>query len=109
MSFLNIKDPKKRDVIVADYLAMVKILQQRNLNEKAKDLARDENLNEMFNPVVQSTKESTEAIRRELAPLREEVKKLNENLAAKQAKLDQDVMLPSTTDLTIVEHYLGNT
>ena len=52
MSFINIKDPKKRDAVIADYLATVKRLQQRNLNEKAQDLARDENLKEMFNPVV---------------------------------------------------------
>ena len=81
MSFLNIKDPKKRDAVVADYLATVKRLQQRNLNEKAQDLARDENLKEMFNPVVQSTAKSTEAITKVLIPLREEVKHLNENLA----------------------------
>ena len=60
MSFFNIKDPKKRDAVVADYLATVKRLQQRNLNEKAQDLARDENLKEIFNPVVQSTAKSTE-------------------------------------------------
>ena len=30
MSFFNIKDPKKRDAVVADYLATVKRLQQRN-------------------------------------------------------------------------------
>ena len=47
MSFLNIKDPKKRDAVVADYLATVKRIQQRDLNEKVQDLARDENLMEM--------------------------------------------------------------
>ena len=46
MSFLNIKDPKKRDAVVADYLATVKRIQQRNLNEKAQALARDEDLKE---------------------------------------------------------------
>ena len=40
MSFIDIKDPKKRDAIVADYLATVKKIQQRNLNERAQDLAR---------------------------------------------------------------------
>jgi len=90
MSFLNITDPKKRDAVVADYLATVKRLQQRNLNEKAQDLARDENLKEMFNPIVQSTAKSTEAITKELIPLREEVKHLNENLAVKKEKLGDD-------------------
>ena len=113
MSFLNIKDPKKRDATVADYLATVKRLQQRNLDVKAKDLANNEELNKMFNPVVQSTAKSTEAITRELAPLREEVKHLNENLAAAKEKLDDDTMLSSSpssskpsSDLNVLERYL---
>ena len=109
MSFLNIKDPKKRDAVVADYLATVKRLQQRNLNEKAQDLARDENLKEMFSPVVQSTAKSTEAITKELIPLREEVKHLNENLAATKEKLDDNTMLSSpssSSDLNVLERYL---
>ena len=53
MSFLNIEDPKKRDAIVADYLAMVKRLQKENLYEKTQDyLVRKDELKEMFNPVV---------------------------------------------------------
>ena len=79
MSFLNIKDPKKRDAVITDYLATVKRLQQQNLNEKAQDLARDENLKEMFNPVIHSTAKSTKAITKELILLREEVKHLNKN------------------------------
>ena len=71
MSFLNINDPKKRDAVVADYLATVKRIRHRNLNEKAQDLVQDEYLKELFNPVVQSTEKSTEAITREPAPLRE--------------------------------------
>ena len=44
MSFIYIKDPKKRDAIVADYLATVKKIQQRNLNERAQDLVRQDDL-----------------------------------------------------------------
>ena len=109
MSFLNITDPKKRDAVVADYLATVKRLQQRNLNEKAQDLARNENLNEMFNPVVQSTVKSTEAITKELIPLREEVKHLNENLAAAKEKLDDSTRLSSpsssSSDFNMLDRY----
>ena len=52
MSFLNITDPKKRDSIVDDYLANVKSLQHRDINERAQDLARQYDLNRMFEPVV---------------------------------------------------------
>ena len=68
MSFFNIKDPRKRDALVEDYLATVNRIRQRNLNEKAQDLARDEDLTGLFNPVVQSTEKSTEAITREMVP-----------------------------------------
>ena len=118
MSFFNIKDPKKRDAVVADYLATVKRIRQQNLNEKAQDLARDEDLKEIFNPVVQSTEKSTEAITRELAPLREEVKHLNENLI-KREKWDHDdddfddTMTSSSSlsspDHNLLEHYLTTT
>ena len=101
---------KKYDAVVADYLATVKRLQQRNLNEKAQDLARDENLKEMFIPVVQSTAMSTEAITKELIPLREEVKHLNENLVATKEELDDDTMLASSSSsssyLNVLERYL---
>ena len=40
MSFIDIQDPKKRDAIVADYLATVKKIQQRNLKESAQDLVK---------------------------------------------------------------------
>ena len=117
MSFFNIKDPKKRDAVVADYLATVKRIRQQNLNEKAQDLARDEDLKEIFNPVVQSTEKSTEAITRELAPLREEVKHLNENLIKREEKWDHDDDFDDTItssslsppDHNLLEHYLTTT
>ena len=80
MYFIDINDPKKCDAIVADYLATVKRIQQRNVNEKAQDLTRQDDLQKMFNPVVESTEKSTKAITEELAPMREEIKNLNENV-----------------------------
>ena len=53
MSFLNITDLKKRDSIVDDYLATVKILQHRDINERAQDLVRQDDLNRMFEPVIE--------------------------------------------------------
>jgi hypothetical protein len=59
MSFLDIEDAKRRDAIVADYLATVKRLQQRNMNEKAQDLVNQEDIERSLEPV---TGKSTEAI-----------------------------------------------
>ena len=50
MSFLNITDPRKRDSIVDDYLATVKRLQHRDINERAQDLGRQDDLNRMIEP-----------------------------------------------------------
>ena len=79
MSFLDIKDPKKRDAIVAGYLATINRIQQRNLNEKAQDLAHSDELKEMFHPIIESTEKSTKAITKELEPLQKEMKNINEN------------------------------
>ena len=56
MSFIDISDPKKRDSIVADYLATVRRIQQRNLNERAEDLTKEEERNELFKPIIDSLK-----------------------------------------------------
>ena len=77
MSFLNIEDPKKRDAIVSDYIATVKRLQQKNLNEKAEDLVRQDDIERALEPVVRSTGKSTETITNELIPIKEEIKALN--------------------------------
>ena len=79
MSFLDIEDPKKRDAIVKEYLATVKRIQQRNLNERTKHLAHSDELKEIFHPIIESTEKSTKAITKELEPLQEEMKNINEN------------------------------
>ena len=84
MSFINIKDPKKRDEIVAEYLATVKRLQNRDITERAHDLTRTEEINRVLEPVVRSTAKSTEAITKELIPIREEIHNLNDRIIAQQ-------------------------
>ena len=80
MSFLSIDDPKKRDAVVSDYLATVKRLQKKNWNEKAEDLVRQVDIERALEPVVPSTGKSTETITKELIPIKEEIKALNEHL-----------------------------
>ena len=84
MSFINIKDPKKRDAIVAEYLATFKRLQNRDITERAQDLTRTEEINRVLEPVVRSTAKSTEAITKELIPIREEIHVLNDRIIAQQ-------------------------
>ena len=84
MSFLNISDPKKRDAIVADYLATVKRLKNRNLQERAKDFINHETLEQSLQPVVKSTAASTEAITKQLVPIKEGITALNTRLVQQQ-------------------------
>ena len=101
MSFINIKDPKKRDAIVAEYLATVKRLQNRDITERAHDLTRTEEINRVLEPVVRSTAKSTEAITKELIPIRDEIHVLNDRIIAQQhpqppkheEKVDEDADL----------------
>ena len=85
MSFLKITDPKKRDAIVKEYLALRKRIKHRNLQEKARDFANHEMLEETLEPVVRSTAASTEAITKELVPIKEGITALNAKYNLKHA------------------------
>ena len=69
MSFINIKDPKKRVQIVADYVATIRRIQERNEDEKSTGLAKQAELEHTFQPIIQATEKSTEAITKQLATL----------------------------------------
>ena len=107
MSFLNIEDPRKRDALVTDYLALMARLKRENLNEKAQDLARNDDLKRMFEPVVQSTEKSTKAITKELLPLRDEMKTLNDRLLETMAETAARGDVSSgLNSLNVLEQYL---
>ena len=89
MSFLNIKDPKKRDAIVSEYLATVQRLKKRNISERLNDFAKNEIIQLNAEPVVQSANESTTAITKELIPIKEQITALNNNMSTKK---DEEVM-----------------
>ena len=77
MSFLDIKDPVKRDEIVRDYIATIRRVQESNENEKVVGLARKTEFEKAFNPIVEATKKSTNIIAEKLDPLHTELKKID--------------------------------
>ena len=95
---------------MADYLATVKILQHRDINERAQDFVRQDDLNQMFEPVVESTGKATQAITKELAPIREEMKTLNERLANTTEQMKDAITIKQQrqpTDVSnVLEQYL---
>ena len=74
-------------------MATVKRLQRRDINERTQDLVRQDDLNQMFEPVVESTGKSTRDITKELAPIREEMKTLNERLADTTEKMKDAITM----------------
>ena len=74
MTFLSITDAKKRESIVATYLATVKRLHHRDIIARVQDLVWQGDLNRMLELVVESTGKSTAAITKELVPIQEEMK-----------------------------------
>ena len=90
MSFFNIKDPVVRDKTVKEYLALKKRIKNRNLRKKAYDFANYEMIEESLEPVVRSTAESTEAITKQLVPIKEGITALNANFKHSAAKDKKD-------------------
>ena len=80
MSFYRITNPKKRDAMVADYIATVKRIKERNLNERLGELAHQSELDETINPIVKANEKTSTAITNELKPLKKEIQDLNKHL-----------------------------
>ena len=92
MSFLNINDPLKRDAIVSEYLATIKRIKNRNLEERARDFAHHEALEQSLEPVVRSTAAATQAITNELLPIKEGISALNSKLQASKHKSEAAIV-----------------
>ena len=70
---MNIKDPE-RDVKIADYLATVKRLQKRNLEELGDLIDRQRDLEETYEPIVVSNQKMAQDVIEDLIPIKEELK-----------------------------------
>ena len=68
---------------------------QANLLEKSRDLVNREMFEETLRPVVRSTAESTEAITKQLLPIKEGITTLNANFKHSAAKDEKDEDLDS--------------
>ena len=80
MSFLNIKDTVERDAIIANYLALKKPLQERNLEERSDLIVRQRDLEENFKPVVANNQKMAQNVIKGLIPIKKELKERNRNI-----------------------------
>ena len=109
MSFLNINDPLKRDAIVSEYLATIKRIKNRNLQERARDFAHHEALEQSLEPVVRSTAAATQAITNELLPIKEGISALNSKLQASKHKSEAAIVPEVKTEPKKEEEEVGET
>ena len=75
MAFIDIKDPVKREQIVQDYIKNVQEIRERNENQKLCGIAQQQNIEKVFQPVVQATEKSASQITSEIKNFSEKSKK----------------------------------
>ena len=85
MSFLDIKDPAERATLVKEYVTAMKTVKQRNMREWGMKLATGDELQTLFHPIVNATKQAAEETRKELKPMK---KKLADIDGALKASID---------------------
>ena len=80
MSFLNIKDKRKRDKTIEDYLALKKRLKHRNLEERQDFQDYQHDLEEQYEPVIASNERMAHDITEQLVPIKEQIQQLAAHL-----------------------------
>ena len=76
MSFLKIKDPIKRDLIVEEFLKTKKNIQEKFITESLGDISAQRELSKLFKPITETQKDIKESLVSELKPIKESLKKL---------------------------------
>ena len=85
MSFLDIKDPAERATLVKEYVTAMKTVKQRNMMKREMKLAIGDELQTLFHPIGNATKEAAEETRKELELMK---KKLSDIDGALKASID---------------------
>ena len=70
MSFYDIKDHKKRDEIIRNYLATMKRIKKHNMDERLENLGYQIQMQEKFKPVLESNAETRKEITQDLVPIK---------------------------------------
>ena len=76
MSFLKITNPKKRDLVVKEFLRTKKNIQDNYLSEGLGDINIQREMLKMCKPTTETQKDVKESLLGELKPIRENLKEL---------------------------------
>ena len=85
MSFLDIMDPAERATLVKEYVTAMKTVKQRNTMKREMKLAIGDELQTLYHPIVNATKQAAEVTRKQLEPMK---KKLSDIDGALKASID---------------------
>ena len=95
MSFLNIKDKRKQDETIKDYLALKKRLQRRYMEERTDFIDQQRDLEEQYAPVVASNERMTDTITEQLVPIKDQMHQIaalvNQSVPRLQVKAEPDL------------------
>ena len=75
MAFIDIEDPVKREQTVQDYIKTIQEIRQRKENQKVHGIQERQNIERVFQPVVQATEKSASQITSEIKNLKEKPEK----------------------------------
>ena len=76
MSFLKITDPKKRDLIVEEYLKTKQNLKQSLIAERLGEQDTLDDLTKYFRPITDAQSEQTRSLVSEIQPIKEGIRDL---------------------------------
>ena len=82
MTFLDIKDPAERATLVKEFVTSMKTVKQRNMMKREMMLAIGDELQTLFHPIVNATKQADEETRKELEPMKKMLSNIDGALKA---------------------------
>ena len=86
MPFLDIKDPSKRAALVNEHVtAMITVKKRRNMMNREMKLAIRDEIQTLFHPIVNATKQVAEETRKELALMKKALSNIDGALVAQRA------------------------
>ena len=76
MSFIKVKDPRKREELIRDFIETRKRIKDNFIAKKVGEIEYQTGLTKLFKPVTETQKETAEKITQELLPIKEGIEKL---------------------------------
>ena len=98
MSFYTIENPKEREERVKEYLALKDRIKKRSMAERIGELNQQNQLNDIFSPVVKAHEETRSVIKDSMEPVKEQIQSLNENIQTSNAAAASTTTRTGTED-----------